>query len=186
MNRAFTIVELLIVIVVIAILATITIVSYNGITKAAYNTQVLSGVRSHYDAIQMYYVVNHKYPQTQRELDGHSIAMTCLGKGYKDQTCGTVTGVVVYEDAAFNTQMEDFLGSATSPVSSIFLPVPGESYIGAVYGIDMSAASSTGYARVIEYAVHGQDGDCGISEAWAYSTSSSATACEIVIEEVDF
>src|SRR5690606_2537923 len=127
MSRAFTIVELLIVIVVIAILATITIVSYNGITKAAYNTQVLSGVRSHYSAIQMYHAMNDAYPKTQREIDGHSIAMTCLGEGYEDQTCGSVTGVTVYEDATYNAQMKNFLGSATSPVSSIFLPVPGES-----------------------------------------------------------
>ncbi len=187
MNRAFTIVELLIVIVVIAILAAITIVSYNGITKSAYNTQVLSGVRSHYDAIQMYYTVNNKYPKTQRELDGYSIAMTCLGKGYKDQTCGVVTNVTVYEDATFNAQMEAFLKSASSPVSSMLLPVPGETYIGAVYGIDEVniSISATGYARVIEYALHGQNVSCGIPEAWAYSSSSTATACEIFIEEFD-
>ena len=136
MNRAFTIVELLIVIVVIAILATITIVSYNGITKSAYNSQIISGVRSHYSAIQMYYAMNDAYPQTQREIDGYSIAMTCLGEGYKDQTCGSVTNVTVYEDATYNAQMKTFLGSASSPVSSVLLPVPGETYVGAVYGID--------------------------------------------------
>lgn len=185
MNRAFTIVELLVVVVVIAILAAITIVSYNGITKSAYNSQVLSGVRSHYDAIIMYYTVNNTYPKTQREIDGYSIAMTCLGKGYKDQTCGEVTGVEVYEDATFNAQMESFLKSSTSPVSNVLLPVPNESYVGAVYGIDSSSFSSTGYARVIEYAMHGNNANCGFSEAQAYSTSNNATACEIVIEEFD-
>jgi hypothetical protein len=39
---------------------------------------------------------------------------------------------------------------------------------------------------VIEYAMHGQNADCGIPDAYAYSSSASATACEILIEEVDF
>lgn len=41
-NAGFTIVELLIVVVVIAILAAITIVSYNGITNSAYDSSVKS------------------------------------------------------------------------------------------------------------------------------------------------
>ena len=45
-NRGFTIVELLIVVVVIAILAAITIVSYVGITNQAYDSSVQSDVRN--------------------------------------------------------------------------------------------------------------------------------------------
>lgn len=185
-NRAFTIVELIIIIVVIAILAIITAISYNGVTKAAYNTQVMSGVRSYYDAILSYQILKHEYPTTQREEDGEQIAMTCLGQGYKNQACGQVTGVNVYEDALFNAQLKAFLKSDTPSVSALTLPVPGETYIGAVYGIDSTSASSTGYGRVIEYALNGQNIDCGIKEAWAYSSSSAATACEILLEEVSF
>jgi len=185
-NKGFTIIELLVVIAVIAILATIVIVGYRNVTKSAYNTQIISGTRSYYDALKTYYLVKRTYPKTQRELDGERIAMTCLGTGYKDQACGQVTGVNVYEDAVFNAQMQSFLKSATNPVSSLMIPVPGESYVGAVYGIDTTSASSTGYARVIEYALHGKDKDCGISDAWAYSSSNNSTACEIVIEEVSF
>ena len=50
-SSAFTIVELLIVIVVIAILAAITIVSYAGITNRANDTSVQSDVSSLYKAI---------------------------------------------------------------------------------------------------------------------------------------
>lgn len=185
-HQAFTIVELLIVVVVIAILATITTITYRGITKSAYNTQVLSGTKSHYEAIMAYEALHGSYPQTQREVDGYQIAMTCLGKGYKDGTCGLVTGVNVYEDALFNSQMQSFLGSTSSPISSVLLPVPGESYIGAVYGIDSTSASSTGYGRVIEYAMHGNNVDCKLPGSYAYSSSSNATACEIVLEEVSF
>lgn len=185
-QSAFTIVELLIVVVVIAILATITIVTYRGITKSAYNTQVLSGTKSHYEAIMAYQAMNGSYPKTQREVDGYQIAMTCLGRGYKDGACGLVTGVPVYEDSLFNTQMQAFLGSTSSPISNVLLPVPGETYVGAVYGIDSTSASSTGYARVIEYAMHGNNVDCRLSGSYAYSSSATATACEIVLEEINF
>ena len=186
-TKGFTIIELVVVIVVIAILATITLVSYGSIRKSAYNTQIVAGAKSYYEAITAYHLVNHSYPATQAELNGQHLAMTCLGQGYKNQTCGVVTGVTVYEDATFNTQMQAFLKSTTNPVSDLTLPTPGgESYIGAVYGIDTTTASSTGYGRVIEYALNGKSTSCGISDAWAYSTSSSSTACEILIEEVSF
>ncbi len=45
-SRGFTIVELLIVVVVIAILAAITIVSYNGISRQAKNSALQSDIAS--------------------------------------------------------------------------------------------------------------------------------------------
>lgn len=185
-NRGFTVVELVIVVLVIAIIAIITIVSYNGVTKSAYNTQVMGGVQSYYDAIISYKIYNGAYPKTQPEVNGQHIAMTCLGQGYVNQQCGQVTGTTVYEDSLFNAEMQQFLKSSSGPVSTMQIPVPGETYIGAVYGIDTTTASSTGYGRVIEYAVYGQNANCSIPGSWAYSTSSEATACEILLEEISF
>lgn len=53
-NRGFTIVELLVVVVVIAILASITIVSYNGITNRANDTAVQSDLRQFSQKMGMY------------------------------------------------------------------------------------------------------------------------------------
>lgn len=59
-HQGFTIVELLIVVVVIAILAAITIVSYNGITNRANDMSVQNDLRNiakkfeEYRAIMMY------------------------------------------------------------------------------------------------------------------------------------
>ena len=54
--HGFTIVELLIVIVVIAILATISIVTYVGIQNRARDTQRKQDVASIARALEMYYV----------------------------------------------------------------------------------------------------------------------------------
>ena len=64
-RRGFTIVELLIVIVVIAILATITVVSYNGITAKAENVKLLSAVDAYEKALRLYELEtggNHDWP----------------------------------------------------------------------------------------------------------------------------
>ena len=45
-QKAFTIIELLIVIVVIAILASITVVAYTNIQTKAYNTSTIQSVKS--------------------------------------------------------------------------------------------------------------------------------------------
>ena len=58
-QSGFTIVELLIVIVVIAILAAITIVSYNGIQNRSKNQQTVTAVRAYYTALQAYAVDNN-------------------------------------------------------------------------------------------------------------------------------
>ena len=61
-NRGFTIVELLIVIVVIAILAAITIVAYNGIQDRAKMSRMQSDLTSLNKTIQLYRAANDSYP----------------------------------------------------------------------------------------------------------------------------
>lgn len=63
-QRGFTIVELLIVVVVIAILAAITIVSYNGITERSRFSTMRSDLASLNKAILMYHADNGAYPIT--------------------------------------------------------------------------------------------------------------------------
>jgi len=63
-NRGFTIVELLIVIVVIAILAAISIVAYNGMQQRARDTQRLQDVKTIAKALELYYIENGVYPSS--------------------------------------------------------------------------------------------------------------------------
>lgn len=61
-QHGFTIVELLIVIVVIAILAAISIVAYSGIQERARNAQRQEDIRTIAKALEMYYIREGHYP----------------------------------------------------------------------------------------------------------------------------
>jgi general secretion pathway protein G len=61
-QKGFTIVELLIVIVVIAILATISIVAYRGVQARARDSQRKSDIATIAKALELYYIDNGKYP----------------------------------------------------------------------------------------------------------------------------
>jgi len=71
-TSGFTIVELLIVIVVIAILAAISIVAYNGIQTRANNTQTIDAAKQYIKAFHLYAIDNNDYPNTN----------SCLGDSY--------------------------------------------------------------------------------------------------------
>lgn len=61
-HKAFTLVELLIVIVVIAILASISVVAYNGIQARAIDSEKASEVSTIHKKLQMYKIDNGHYP----------------------------------------------------------------------------------------------------------------------------
>ena len=76
-KNGFTIVELLIVVVVIAILASITIVSYNGIQSKSRFAKTRSDIASLQKYIESYNVVNGSYPTTAgiwkyQRIDGNN------------------------------------------------------------------------------------------------------------------
>lgn len=65
MNKSksgFTIVELLIVIVVIGILATIVVVAYRGVQAQGYDNTRINDSQNIVDALELYYVRNGNYP----------------------------------------------------------------------------------------------------------------------------
>lgn len=69
-NKGFTIVELLVVIVVIAILAAISIVAYAGIQERAKESVKKSDLQSAAKLIQMFGVENSHYPINHIEIRG--------------------------------------------------------------------------------------------------------------------
>lgn len=80
-SRGFTIVELLIVIVVIAILAAITIVSYNGLQTRAKNTAQKDAVTKFVKLFALYKGANGSYPTETGCLGENNVDTTGDGIG---------------------------------------------------------------------------------------------------------
>lgn len=185
--RGFTITELLFVVVVLAILAALSIVSYNGIRDRSYNVKMVNGVKQYYEAVEAYKVKNGHYPVTSIERDNPTakVALTCLGTGYEGGGCGLVTDTQVFEDQHFNQQMATLVDTPPA-LGDLDLNVQPETFNGAVYGIDHAYTGGTGYGRTIQWALIGEDADCKVPGAYSYrvSTTPPTTACEILLESV--
>lgn len=82
-HDGFTIVELLIVIVVIAILAAISIVSYNGIQTRAKNTSIEQAILTYKKALTSYMIEYGFYPTTTSACMGEAVSFPggCYGAG---------------------------------------------------------------------------------------------------------
>lgn len=77
-RSGFTIVELLIVIVVIAVLAAITIVAYNNMTNRATNSSVMAATNQVIKLTKAYLATNSSYPITSRTC---ALQSTCYYGG---------------------------------------------------------------------------------------------------------
>lgn len=127
----FTVVELLIVVAVIAILATITVTMYNGAQNRARNTQTTSSVSDYAHAIHAFYNMNGKYPYSP------PTTIACLGpSGVK---CGNLTdtvatcgfGQATYQ-AAFASDIASTGSDPTDPSDQV-LTCGGKKFSGVIY-----------------------------------------------------
>lgn len=129
--KGFTIVELLIVIVVIAILAAISVVAYNGIQNRAKNSQTVSAVKAYYSALSLYLIDNSSLPTN------HS----CLGpqEFYNSNPCYIGSGTYNY-NASVNSSFANYISNTptlptgravgTNASASGIFYYPNGSYIG--------------------------------------------------------
>ncbi len=84
-HRGFTIVELLIVIVVIAILAAITIVAFNGVQQRARDAKRQSDVKTIAKALELYYTEKGAYPNATNYTPGS----TTINSGWSTTADGS-------------------------------------------------------------------------------------------------
>jgi len=127
-SKGFTIVELLIVIVVIAILAAISIVAYNGIQTRAENSKTVAAVSAWAKAIQLYKVDNGTYP----------VIASCLGStstytgSYSGRCWAPETNGTWVVKPGLATIMAEYIKSAPEP-STKNVHTESTQYRGAMY-----------------------------------------------------
>ncbi len=140
-QKGFTIVELLIVIVVIAILATISIVAYSGIQTRARNATNIDTVRKYYKALQLYAAENGEYPFKTTAV------YYCLGSPYPEGNCASrVSTGGVYSvgtasnNSTFNDLIRPYMGGQLPLTMRDYVSTEGGgAYIGAYYQSNISA-----------------------------------------------
>lgn len=181
-HSGFTIVELLIVIVVIGILASIVVTSYRSIQERSSNARTIAMVSTYITALDSYAVLNRQYPAMDPNAGG-----VCLGVGYTDRVggdgigdCGE-TAWYLNEDPIFNNNLKQFV--STLPVindRSVDMPYQPTEYIGAAFhyfppdpseplpedrdGFVVDGVSSPYY---IMFVLEGGNQDCKISRVLA-------------------
>jgi len=137
-ERGFTIVELLIVIVVIAILAAITIVAYNGIQNRAKTSSGQETANSIVKKFEAYNAVNGSYPTTKTQIQG--TAESKIDGLPAATTAGTTPLVVPNTDTLFNGTTPLTSGTANNGLS---VRAAGSATGGKVYYYDYGAGAET-------------------------------------------
>lgn len=192
----FTIVELLVAIVVIAILASITVVAYTNVQERAYSARVISVVETYAKALKIYHIQNGKFPYYGTTW-GACLGGTAQYPANADFPAGACTkytnstGTVTYDYASdnFNNEIKTVLGT----MPDVTLKVAKETYTngastayrGIYYEHQNNAPGST-YPdwAFVEYVVNGNV-PCPKAYTTRYKADQNVTYCNQIINAQD-
>jgi prepilin-type N-terminal cleavage/methylation domain-containing protein len=174
-QHGFTIVELLIVIVVIAILAAITIVAYNGIQQRANNTSRISNASSAVKILSSYIAAYGKYPTSGAYID------SCIGNGFaaNNTQCWDLTdGSPTSRDATLNDTELVKIGSLPNNTTPQ-VQISAWKALGPVYSYD-PARTVNGITSplLVRYFLDGANQECRLSNI---VTTANGTAYTSVV-----
>lgn len=126
-QAGFTIVELLIVVVIIAILATITVVSYTGISQRSHVSTAIADLSNVRKKLDIYKIDNNRFPTS---------AETSVWKQLVTEAAGTIQGSKNFV-LCTSTDGAYYAVIAWAPLLRVTSPTTG----GAMYFIDSETAS---------------------------------------------
>lgn len=114
----FTLVELLIVIVVIAILAAITIVAYNGIQQRAQVASLQSDLRNVSKKFELFNAENGSYPATVADLISLGAKFSFSPVGSNVLVCYDATGYALFVRATASSYDGQYVMTGGSPAAT--------------------------------------------------------------------
>lgn len=175
LSKGFTIVELLIVIVIIGILASLVIVAYNGIQQRTNNTTTLTAVAAHIKALRQYAVDNGTWPP-------NSVShYPCVGDQYNTGGCGQLPGTCMIAGASCNTAMNTQYNTDIRPYygnGDITTPSLQEiTYSGTQYRGAWAHATSVSGSISVRYFLAGNEScgsPAGITASKSYGDSTGS------------
>lgn len=133
-------------IVIIGILASITVVTYNHVQERACNAKVIAGVDAYKKAIINYAARNNTYPTTFG---------ACLGDGYPSDKCWNGTNGTYYTNSGLDATLAPYLDNKKPVLATDYLQVTStDQRLGAIY-MHYSASD----VRIIYY-LEGRDQKC--------------------------
>lgn len=182
----FTIVELLVVVVVIGVLASIVTLGYTGITQRANNAQTISAVTSHIKALQQYATDFNSWP-------ANIPSYPCIGDSYSATAdfnanqCGQALGTCVNPGpscattslTAYNSAIRPYFGGGNISMPSL----QAVTYNGTTYRGAWARASTTTSSLAIRYWLSGNvscETPAGSAAQKSYSDSNS-TICTVTL-----
>ena len=141
--NAFTIVELLIVIVVIAILAAISIVAYRGIQERANNAALQSTISQLQKRLEVYKAQNDNYPVTTTGALGNA------NSSLTDANCSRNNATANWIPGLDNLPQGSFSGTGANGAGGCYMYTSdGTSYVLSAWNALSSPQTSVFYRRV--------------------------------------
>lgn len=172
MQAGFTVVELLIVIVVIAILAAISIISYNGIQKRADIVRTMETIDAYSKAFEIYYAEHGTYP---------NLGSGCLGspEDYPASGAFPVNACVVSSSStsSYNASLNQALSAYMSPPRARLDPVRVDFGGGMIYNYRGVWIATSGTDYEMQYWLPGNQ-PCPKGER-TYNSAAQATKCNL-------
>lgn len=178
-SRGFTIVELLIVVVVIAILAAITIISYNGITSRANASSAASNVETLQKVAEAYNSDAGKYPATKDQFKAGYTDTTITTAAAKLPTSITIQSpTLTTSTGTLASSTANFGLTASNGTSNIAVYITGTAGTAGTTAAQLASGNSTG-GVIITWDYSGTGAQA--QSKWTYYGAATSSSSFVVL-----